>query len=113
MHGRCYFEKNLNQTNSCTLKKHSPVVLLTSKTLHFHQYSADVTYFVPLARELFLTFREKCQLGASTEYSVSPWRSENVGNTNVSIKCMETTSIRPCLFSVYPFDRQRGLEPYL
>ena len=98
-------------------KKHSPIVLLASKPLYCRQYPADVTYFVPLARELFLhswlTFREKCQLGASTECSVSPRRSENVGNTNVSIKCMETTSIRPCLFSVYPFDRQRGLEPYL
>ena len=43
-------------------KKHSPVVLLTYKTLHCHQYSADFTYFVLLARELFLhsclTFHE-------------------------------------------------------
>ena len=43
-------------------KKHSPVILLTSKALHFHQYSADFTYFVSIARELFLhswlTFRE-------------------------------------------------------
>ena len=43
-------------------KKHSPIVLLTSKTLYFHQYSADFTYFVPLAREWFslswLTFCE-------------------------------------------------------
>ena len=44
------------------VKKHLPVLLLTSKTLYCHQYSADFTYFVPLARELFLhywlTFRE-------------------------------------------------------
>ena len=31
-----------------------PNVLLISKTLYFHQYSADFTYFAPLARELFL-----------------------------------------------------------
>ena len=30
-------------------KKHPPIVLLTSKTLYCHQYSADFTYFVPLA----------------------------------------------------------------
>ena len=43
-------------------KKHSPIVLLTSKALYCHQYSADFIYFVPLARKLFLhcwlTFRE-------------------------------------------------------
>ena len=43
-------------------KKHLRIVLLTSKTLFYHQYSADFTHFVPLSRELFLhywlTFRE-------------------------------------------------------
>ena len=43
-------------------KTHSTVVLLTSKTLYCNQYSADFTYFVPLAREFllysWLTFRE-------------------------------------------------------
>ena len=35
------------------LKKHSPIVLLTSKALCFHRYAADFTYFVPLARVFF------------------------------------------------------------
>ena len=36
------------------VKKHSPVLILTSKILYCHQYSADFTYFMLLVRELFL-----------------------------------------------------------
>ena len=36
-------------------KRHSPIVLLTLKTLYCPQYSADFTYFVPVARKLFYT----------------------------------------------------------
>ena len=45
-----------------SFKKYLPVLLFTFKTLYCHHYSADSTYFVPLARELclpsWLTFRE-------------------------------------------------------
>ena len=34
-------------------KEHLPIVMLTSKTLYCHYCSADFTYFVSLARELF------------------------------------------------------------
>ena len=37
-------------------KEHSLVVLLISKILYCHQYSADFTYFMALARELFLHY---------------------------------------------------------
>ena len=33
--------------------KRSPIILLTSKASYCHQCSADFTYFVPLAREVF------------------------------------------------------------
>jgi len=55
MHGGCNIENNLNQTKNLKFKKLSPIVVLTSRILYFHQYSADFTYFVPLARELFST----------------------------------------------------------
>ena len=56
MQDGCNFESNLNQAKHFIFfKKHSPVILLISEALHFHQYSADFTYFVPIARELFFT----------------------------------------------------------
>ena len=54
MYSGCNFESYLKQTKIANFKKHSRIVLLTSKTLHCHQCSADFTYLVPLARELFL-----------------------------------------------------------
>jgi len=43
MHGGCNCESNLNQTKNLNFKKHSPLLLLTSKTLYCHQHSADFT----------------------------------------------------------------------
>ena len=64
MYGRCNFENNLNQTKLVNFKKHSPIVFLTSKKFYSHQYPANFTHFVSLARELvlhsWLTFRENC-----------------------------------------------------
>ena len=34
------------------IKKHLPIVVQTSKTLYCHQFFADFTYFMSLAREL-------------------------------------------------------------
>ena len=50
VHGGCNFENNLHETKILNFKKHSPIVLSTSKTLYCHQDSADFTYFVPLDR---------------------------------------------------------------
>ena len=54
MHGGSNFENNLNQIENCKFQKYLPIVLLASKTWYCHQFFADFTYFVPLARDLFL-----------------------------------------------------------
>jgi len=41
------------------LKNNSPIVLSTSKTLHFHQYLADFTCFVPLAQRFPIRFHRR------------------------------------------------------
>ena len=57
-HGECNFENNVK----VSFKKHLPAVVYISRTLYCYQFSADFTYFVSLARELFLqsqlTFHE-------------------------------------------------------
>ena len=52
MHGLCNFDNNLSQLKTLKFQKHSPVVLLTSKTFCCHQYSTDFTHFVPITEEL-------------------------------------------------------------
>ena len=62
MHGGCKFKKISITQTIANFKKQLPIVFLTSKILYCHQYFADFTLFVPLAKELplhsWLIFRE-------------------------------------------------------